>query len=83
MPAKRAGDAPGQVLHRHGEGEGLARPAAVHRDRLQPQPEAMADAHAEGDDAAPHTSTCTIDSGAAGAWLGVEVDVSSAGMPAL
>ena len=47
---ERAGDAPGQVLHRQREGEGLARPAAVHRDRLQPQAEAVADAHRQRDD---------------------------------
>jgi hypothetical protein len=50
MPAKRPGQAPGQVLHGQREGEGLARPAAVHRDRLQPQAEAVADAHRQRDD---------------------------------
>jgi hypothetical protein len=49
-PGERAGDAPREVLHREREGEGLARPAAVHRDRLQPQAEAVPDAHRQGHD---------------------------------
>ena len=40
------GDAPGQVLQRHGHGEGFARPAPVHADRQQEQPLHMA--HAQG-----------------------------------
>jgi len=47
---QRPGQAPGQVLHRQRKGEGFARPAAVHGDGLQPQAEAVADAHAQRDD---------------------------------
>ena len=42
--------APGQVLDGHGEGKGLARPALGLGDGLQPQAEAVADAHGQGDD---------------------------------
>jgi len=45
-----ADEAPGQVLHRDGEGEGLARPVLRLRDRLQPQSEAVPHAHGERDD---------------------------------
>ena len=41
---ERPGDAPDEVLDRQRECEGLAAPAAIHRDRLQPQAEALADA---------------------------------------
>ncbi len=47
---ERAGEAPHQVLHREREGEVLARPAAIHRHRLQPQPETVADAHRQRHD---------------------------------
>jgi hypothetical protein len=42
--------APGQVLDGDGEGEGLAGPALRLRDRLQPQAEAVPDAHRQGHD---------------------------------
>ncbi|HEY1227753.1 MAG TPA: MFS transporter, partial [Ramlibacter sp.] len=45
-----AEEAPRQVLDRKGEREGLAGPALRLRDRLQPEAEAVADAHGQGDD---------------------------------
>jgi len=47
---EQAGHAPAQVLHRQGEGERFTRPAALHRDGLQPQAEAVAHAHRQRDD---------------------------------
>ena len=47
---KDARHTPGEVLDGDGKGEGLARPALRLRDGLQPQAEAVADAHGQGDD---------------------------------
>jgi len=44
--------APHQVLHGECEREGLAAPVHVGRDRLQEEPEAVADAHGEREDQA-------------------------------
>ena len=66
------GDAPGQVLQRHGHGEGLARPAPVHADRQQEQPLHMA--HAGPGLMTPPASTMTH--GRAGVTRGGEEEAA-------